>query len=161
MTPPSLRFGAPWPGVKKHRGVGRDVGLAKSGRARARLIREAKLFSEKSSQENKIFVDCSAESTKGRIEFRFGVTEMLSAVLRHRERPANARLRTANGERNEACGRAPRAMRERSPHCGTGVLARRFAFAGCEILEVCDGLRQKQRARAPVLHSIATANGER
>ena len=62
MTPPSLRFGAPWPGVKKHRGVGRDVGLAKSGRARARLIREAKLFSEKSSQENKIFVDCSAES---------------------------------------------------------------------------------------------------
>ena len=67
----------------------------------------------------------------------------------------------ANGKRNEACGRAPRAMRERSPHCGTGVLARRFAFAGCEILEVCDGLRQKQRARAPVLHSIATANGER
>ena len=31
-TPPSLRFGAPW------RGVGRDVGLAKSGRARGRFI---------------------------------------------------------------------------------------------------------------------------
>jgi hypothetical protein len=35
-TPPSLGFGAPLPGVKKHQWVGRDVGLAKSGRARAR-----------------------------------------------------------------------------------------------------------------------------
>jgi hypothetical protein len=31
-TPPSLGFGAPW------RGVGRDVGFAKSGRARGRLV---------------------------------------------------------------------------------------------------------------------------
>jgi hypothetical protein len=29
------------------------------------LIREAKLFSEKSSQENKIFIDCSTEISKG------------------------------------------------------------------------------------------------
>jgi hypothetical protein len=32
------------------------------------LIREAKLFSEKSSQENKIFIDCSAEDTKAGME---------------------------------------------------------------------------------------------
>jgi hypothetical protein len=31
-----------------------------------RLIREAKLFSEKSSQENKIFIDCSTVVTVGR-----------------------------------------------------------------------------------------------
>jgi hypothetical protein len=37
----------------------------------------------------------------------------------------------------------PRAMRDRSPHCGTGVLARRFAFAGLKFLEVCDGAQSK------------------
>jgi len=89
-TPPSLRFGAPW------RGVGRDAGLAKSGRARARLIREAKLFSEKSSQENKIFIDCSAESTKGRGGRDFDRRQVMVSA-------PNSRLReTANGERRTA-----------------------------------------------------------
>src|SRR6516162_1044157 len=98
-TPPSLRFGAPWPGVKKHRGVGRDVGLAKSGRARARLIREAKLFSEKSSQENKIFVDCSAESTKvgsklGLASQRCGAPYYATGSA---QRTPDSERRTANG----------------------------------------------------------------
>src|SRR6516165_5339607 len=62
-------------------------------RRRARLIREAKLFSEKSSQENKIFIDCSAESTKGRGGRDFDRRQVMVSA-------PNSRLReTANGER--------------------------------------------------------------
>ena len=43
------------------------------------MIREAKFFSVKSSQENKIFIDCSAESTK--VETNLGWDRvMVSAV---------------------------------------------------------------------------------
>jgi hypothetical protein len=46
-----------------------------------------------------------------------------------------------------------RAIRDRSPHCGTGVparawtgvLARPFGVAGLKFLEVCDRARPKQR----------------
>src|SRR5262245_32434621 len=51
-------------------------------------------------------------------------------------------------------------MRDCSPHCGTGVLARRFSFAGLKFLEVYRGLSQKQRARTPVC-TLNSANGER
>jgi hypothetical protein len=50
-------------------------------------------------------------------------------------------------------------MRDSSPHCGTGVLARRFAFAGLKFLEVCRGLSQSNGRGFPFLHSIRrTAN---
>ena len=51
-------------------------------------------------------VDSSAaqrRGRKGRSEFRFGVTVMVSAVLRHPQRPANE-LRTRNSERRTANG---------------------------------------------------------
>ena len=56
-----------------------------------------------------------------------------------------------------------RATRDSSPHCGTGVLARRFAFACSKFWRRVTGLsqNQRQRARTPVLHSIVAVNGQR
>src|SRR5262249_42198248 len=69
----------------------------------ARLIREAKLFSEKSSQENRIFIDCSAESTKGRGGTDFDRRQvMVSAPNSRLRETANGERRTANGERGRS-----------------------------------------------------------
>jgi hypothetical protein len=61
------------------------------------LIREAKLFSEKCSQENKIFIDRSAESTKGRGGRDFDRRQvMVSAPNSRLREPVNGERRTAN-----------------------------------------------------------------
>jgi hypothetical protein len=64
------------------------------------LIREAKLFSEKSSQENKIFIDCSAESTEVGMNFGSASGDREGPVTPPAARSAlqtpNSELRTPN-----------------------------------------------------------------
>src|SRR5215472_15060959 len=88
-----------------------------------------------SSRKNKNSNHCSAENAKAGTNLGLASQRWLASydATRSAQRTRDSERRTANGERNEACGRARRGTKERSPHCGTGVLARRFAFAGCEI----------------------------
>src|SRR6516162_5064274 len=71
--------------------------------------------------------------------------------------------RTANGERNEACGRAPRALRRGLHIVGRASSPVVSALEAVKFLEVCDGsVKSNGRGRPFYIRSPRrTANGER